>query len=100
MLAGVRREFLNRGLLFDAALAGLEEAALYLGVGEYQAVEALAHEILDVFDAKSLPREMYATVLVFFHAARARVATTELAAAAIESLERGRKLHSDDTLLS
>jgi tetratricopeptide (TPR) repeat protein len=98
--AEVRGEFLGRGLLFDAALAALEEATLYLAEGEYQAVEEISGELLAVFEAHELPRETYATVLVFFHAARARVATAELAAAAIESLERARNLRSDDTLVS
>jgi len=98
--AGVRQEFLGRGLLFDAALAALEEASLYLGRGESEAVEAVAGDLLRIFEAHELPRETYATVLVFFQAAKARIATTELAAMAIESLERGRKLRSDDTLVS
>jgi tetratricopeptide (TPR) repeat protein len=87
----VRSSLTDLGLLFDAALAGLEEAHLRLEAGEAEEVRAIAAELLPVFEGEGIPREAHAALLLFCRAAEARIATAELVALSIEALERARK---------
>jgi tetratricopeptide (TPR) repeat protein len=83
----VRQAFLDRGLLFDSMLVGLELAALHLAENEHEAVITLAEDLFEVFTSEGVPREAFATLSVFCAAAKVRVATVELAGAARSALE-------------
>jgi tetratricopeptide (TPR) repeat protein len=87
----VRTLLLHRGLAFDAALATLELMHLYLLEGVLDAVEALAGDLLAIFEAQGVPREALATLTVFCRAAKAKLATAELAEATLEAMEGMRR---------
>jgi tetratricopeptide (TPR) repeat protein len=86
----IRLSFLERGLVFDSALVGLELAALHLAEGEYGPVIAIAEELLNVFASEETPREMLAAFTVLCSAARSHIATIDLVEAARHALERAR----------
>jgi hypothetical protein len=86
-LGEVRQAFLDRGLLFDSMLVGLEVAALHLAENEHEAAITIAEDLLAVFTSEGVPREAFATLSVFCAAAKAKVATVELAGAAKDALE-------------
>lgn len=77
-LNAVRREFLAKGMLYDAALVALELAALYAEAGWTFEVEKLAEEMYPVFISRELPREASATLLLFVDAVNRRAATADL----------------------
>jgi hypothetical protein len=76
-LNAVRREFLARDMLYDAALVALELAALYAEAGWTFEVEKLAEEMYPVFISRDLPREASASLLLFVDAVNRRAATAE-----------------------
>lgn len=73
----VRREFLRRDLPYDASLASLDLALVYLELGQHGRVRALAEQMLAVFTAKQIPREASAALLLFVEATRREEATAE-----------------------
>ncbi len=70
----VRHSFLNRGMLYDAALAGLDLALAYSELGRRDDVRKLAEEMYDVFTAQQIPREASAALLLFADSALQRKA--------------------------
>jgi tetratricopeptide (TPR) repeat protein len=93
LLVEVRQAFLDNGLLYDSMLVGLELAALHLAANEHEPVLAIAEDLLAVFTSEGTPREALATLSLFGAAAKAKVATVELAEAAklaLESIRRSR----------
>ena len=78
-LEHVHREFARRQIPFDAALAGLELAVLYLEEGRTAVVRALAEELLAIFEAQKVHRGALAALTLFCEAARKETATVELA---------------------
>jgi tetratricopeptide (TPR) repeat protein len=90
----VRRDFTSRRKLDDAALAGLDLAALYLEVGRTAETRDLARQMAKVFGSLRIKREELAAVRLFVEAAEQEVATVELArraAAAIRAVRRARE---------
>jgi hypothetical protein len=87
-LLEVRHELLDRGILFDAALAGLELAALYIEEGKTSEVKELAGEMVAVFRAQNVAREALAALLTFQTAAAMEAATVSLAREILRALER------------
>ncbi len=90
----VRRQFTARENFYDAALAGLDLAALYLGAGRTAETRDLARQMAKVFDSLRVKREELAAVRLFVEAAEQEVATVELArraAAAIRAVRRARE---------
>lgn len=73
----IRGAFLDRGLLYDAALVSLDLALAYAELGERQRVWRLAHQMYEVFLAQQIPRETSAVLILF-----ARTALEEKADAA------------------
>lgn len=73
----VRREFLRRDLPYDASLASLDLALVYLELGQHGRVRELAEQMLAVFTAKQIPREASAALLLFVEATRREEATAE-----------------------
>ena len=75
----VRREFLDRRIAFDAAVASLELAVLYLEDGRSAEVKTLAAELAPIFAAQNVARETLASLKLFCEAVRQETATAELA---------------------
>jgi tetratricopeptide (TPR) repeat protein len=90
LLARARREFANRGLVYDAALALLEESALLLDDGRTAQVKALARELAVVFDSKGVHREAVAALRLFREAVEQEHATADLARRVLRYLFRAR----------
>lgn len=75
----VRREFSTREMAYDAALATLELAELYLLDGRTQEVRGLASEMAWIFRCQRVHREAIAALTLFCEAARNEAATAEMA---------------------
>ena len=84
----VRRDFLARGIAFDAALASLELAVLDLEQGRSAEVREIAAELLPVFKAQKVDREALATVHLFCDAARQETLTSEMARDYLKKLRK------------
>lgn len=78
VLAEVRTGFLERGQDYDAALVGLDLAAVWLQQGNNSAVRELAEEILETFAALRIQREGLKAVRFFREACRREMATPAL----------------------
>lgn len=90
LLEEARREFGQRKMSYDIALALLEEAALLLDEGRTAEVKALARELTVVFEAKGVHREALAALRLFYGAAEREEATAELARRVLHYLYRAR----------
>jgi len=77
LIAAVQEEFLEQGLPYDAALAGLERAALYAKLGRHGDVRKLAAELAPVFFSYRLERDAIAAIAFFVQAAERDRATLE-----------------------
>ncbi|HEX5720858.1 MAG TPA: helix-turn-helix transcriptional regulator [Thermoanaerobaculia bacterium] len=64
-LEQVRCDFDERQLPYDYALASLDVALLYREEGRYGEIQALAQEILKIFQAQKVEREAVAAVILF-----------------------------------
>jgi transcriptional regulator with XRE-family HTH domain len=87
-LEQVQREFTSRALSYDAALAALELAVLWLEVGRTAEVRGLAVGMAWIFETQKIHREAMAALRLFTEAARQEAATVELARRAIAELKR------------
>ncbi|PYQ67450.1 MAG: hypothetical protein DMF53_01710 [Acidobacteria bacterium] len=87
-LEQVRQAFSARDLPYDAALAALELASLYLKGGHTAEVKALAREMAPIFRALRITRESLAALALFQEAAQQETATVELAMRAIEVIRK------------
>jgi hypothetical protein len=76
-LGSVRDGFLARGILNDAALAGLERAGLQLQEGRTAEVKVEAPELAECFQNLGVAPELLASLTLFCGAAQAQVATAE-----------------------
>jgi tetratricopeptide (TPR) repeat protein len=90
-LEQVRWVFANRDLPYDAALATLELAVLYLNEGETGEVKTLAREMAPIFRSHGIARETLAAVALFQEAAQQETASVDLALRAVEELRRARR---------
>ena len=84
----VRREFLARRIAYDAALVSLELAALCLDQGRAAEVQAIAAELLPVFEAQQVTRESLATVKLFCDAARQETLTAAMTRRCLKDLRQ------------
>jgi hypothetical protein len=75
---------------FDAALASLDLAAVYVSQGRTEDVRRLAEETLTVFQAHNTHREAIAALLLFQDAARREQAGIELVHEVSGFLKRAR----------
>ena len=87
---GVRREFAARGMAYDAALATLELASLYLEEERTREVKALAREMAPIFQAQGIHREALAALQLFGDAAEREAISLEMARRLLDYLERAR----------
>jgi transcriptional regulator with XRE-family HTH domain len=88
--ARVREEFAARGIAYDAALATLELAVLYLEQRRTFEVKALARQMAPIFHAQGVHREALGALKLFCEAAERESATAELAKRVAEFLYRAR----------
>lgn len=91
LLGEVRSTLLADGIASDAALVNLDLAIVALQEGKTDEVKTLAAEMVSVFQAQNVSREVLASLLVFQHAAELETATVELAREVAASLARGRE---------
>ncbi len=84
--AEVRRAFTAKGLKLDAALVGLDEAALLLAAGRCAEVRQLAQEVRQIFTSEELHGEALAALRLFLDAVAQEVANVSLAKSASATL--------------
>src|SRR6185436_1739813 len=89
-LGAVRAELLARDIGYDAALAALDLAKLYLQQGRTAEVKHLASQMVTVFREQGVHREALAAVQLFQEAAEREKATFELALRLADYLRRAR----------
>jgi tetratricopeptide (TPR) repeat protein len=89
-LRQVRDDFAARGHAYDAALATLNLAVLLLEDGRTAEVQALAREMVPIFESLGIDREALAAVRLFSQAGQQAAATAELARRLLRFLERAR----------
>lgn len=87
-LEQVRQAFTARELPYDAALASLELAVLYLQEERTTEVRNLARSMGWIFQAKGIAREALAALTLFFDAAHRETVTVELTRRVAAELER------------
>jgi tetratricopeptide (TPR) repeat protein len=86
----VRDGFLREGVGFDAALAALDLAVLYLEQGRTGELRRIAEEIVPVFAAQDVHREAAAALTLFQQAVRAEQVTLRFLAELARYLQRAR----------
>jgi tetratricopeptide (TPR) repeat protein len=89
-LEQVRQDFTARGLPYDAALASLELAVLYLKEERTAEVRSLARSMSWIFQAQGIAREALAALSLFLDAAQRETATVEMTRHVLAELERMR----------
>jgi hypothetical protein len=87
----VQREFLERDMGYDAALASLDLAILYAQEGCIPELKQLALDILPAFSSREVHREAMAALLLFQHACEEERLTVELARQLAALLQRERQ---------
>lgn len=80
LLVQTRDAALTQGMAYDAALASLDLAELYLANGRTAKVKALARQLVPIFESQGVHREALAALLLFQKAARAQRLSAELVA--------------------
>lgn len=90
-LEQVRRDFAAREMDYDAALASLELAAVYLWQGETTRVQGLVREMLPIFQSREVHREAQAALQVFQQSVEQDRATVALVRHLVAYLHRARR---------
>lgn len=88
LLTEVRQGFLRDGLGYDAALAGLDLALLYVQENRTAEVKRLAEEMVPIFMAQDVHREATAALLLFQEAARLEAVSATMLAELVSYLRR------------
>ena len=88
----VREEFFKRRMGFDAALAALELAVLYVDQGRTAEIKQLATEVLPLFESREVHREALGALILFQRAAEQERLTADLARQVAAFLSRERSL--------
>ena len=86
-----RSGFIREGIAFDAAVVSVELALIHLRTGDLPAVRELAEEIVGIFQAQDVHREVMAALLLFQQAARQEALTVDLAEDLASYLKRARE---------
>jgi len=89
-LEQARQYFNAKRIAYDAALASLELAVLYLEEGRTGEVRKLSEEMYWIFKSQGVHQEALAALQLFFEAARREEATVELARRLLEYLAKAR----------
>ncbi|MBW8876706.1 MAG: hypothetical protein JF614_17215 [Acidobacteria bacterium] len=90
-LEQVSRDFQDRDMPYDAALASLDLAVLWLKAGRTAEVRELAVEMGSIFKAQKFDHEALGALRLFCDAARQETATVELARQVIAEIEQVRR---------
>ena len=90
-LEQVQRDFTVRGLPYDAALASLDLAILWLEQGRNAEVRTLALGMAWIFRAKGIQKQALAALKLFCDAAQREEATVELTRQVIADIEKARR---------
>jgi tetratricopeptide (TPR) repeat protein len=90
LLSDARERFAAEKMLYDVALALLEEAVLLLSQGRSAEVKVLAQALTVVFERQGVHREALAALRLFHEAAQREGATAELARDVLRYLFRAR----------
>lgn len=77
-LEDVRKEFADQGNPFDAALASLDLAEIYVKQGRWREARLLAEEMIQLFQDQGVLREALAALLLFHEAVEREEATVDL----------------------
>jgi len=93
-LEQVKRYFTENEIAYDAAVASLEVAILYLEEERTRGVKRLAEELLWVFQGQGVHQEALAALRLFCEAARKEEATVQLTRRVVDYLLRSR--HNPD----
>lgn len=83
--------FIEQGLAYDAALAGLDVALVYLQQGRTAEVRKLAEQMVPIFQARDIHREALAAFLLFQQAAQREAATIAMVEELAASMEKARR---------
>jgi tetratricopeptide (TPR) repeat protein len=86
-----RSGFIHEGIAFDAAIVSVELALVHLRTGNLAAVKVLAEEIVAVFQAQDVHREVMAALLLFREAARREALSDRFAEDLAAYLKRARE---------
>ena len=87
-LSGVREDFAVRRIAYDAALVSLELAALFLEEHRVSEVRAISRQILWIFHAQGVHREVLAALRLFCEAAERETVTIEMVRRILDYLRR------------
>jgi len=90
-LEQVRQKFADLEMPYDAALASLDLAALWLKAGRTTEVKELAIGMEAIFRAKKIDREALAALILFWEAAKREAATLELVRQVIAETEKAKR---------
>ncbi|HSS50124.1 MAG TPA: helix-turn-helix transcriptional regulator [Thermoanaerobaculia bacterium] len=90
LLEQARQGFADRDMMYDVALALLEQAVLLLDAGRTTEVKTLVQELPAVFKAEEVHREALAALRLFHEAAEREAATADLARRVLRYLFRAR----------
>lgn len=87
----VQREFLARGMGYDAALASLDLARLYAQEGCVDDLKKLASELMPIFESRDVHREAILALLMFQRACEEERMTVEMIREVAAFLQRERR---------
>jgi transcriptional regulator with XRE-family HTH domain len=90
-LEQVRRKFADLEMPYDAALASLDLALLWLEAGHAGKVRELAIEMEAIFRAKKIHREALSALILFWEAAQREAVTVELLRQVIAEIEKAKR---------
>lgn len=90
LLSQARREFADREMWYDVALADLEIAVLLLAESRTAEVKEMARELVAAFESRNIHREALAALRLFQEAVEREEATAELARSVLRYLFRAR----------
>jgi tetratricopeptide (TPR) repeat protein len=90
MLREVQRDFLTRGMGYDAALVSLDLAILYTREHRSSELKSLAAEMAPIFESRDVHREAMAALFMFRNACEEERMTVELATQLAFELRRQR----------
>lgn len=87
----LQREFLSRGMGYDAAVVSLDLAILYIREHRHEEIKRLAFEIMPVFQSRDVHRESMAALIMFQKACEEERLTVELAGQIAATLQRSQR---------
>jgi tetratricopeptide (TPR) repeat protein len=87
----VQREFLQRGMGYDAALVSLDLARLYAQEGCVEDLKRLASELMPIFESRDVHREAIVALLMFQRACEEERLTVDLVRQFAAYLRRERR---------